>query len=138
LSSLFRRAAKKVYGNKARIEKKGKRGTAICVRITILAYIILHGLTLDRMKEELRVNKHVRRLVEVPWLVRARTIRERRKRLGKIIEGLIKKTYGIITKAKKVKKSKSIADTTGFYRGKERASTMRGGLATKRRGILRP
>ena len=52
--------------------------------------------------------------------IRSRIIREWRKRLGKIVERLIKKTYEVIAKAKKVKKSKSIIDTTGFSR--ERAS----------------
>jgi len=52
--------------------------------------------------------------------VRSRTIREWRKCLGEMVERLIKKTYEIVAKAKKVRKSKSIVDTTGFSR--ERAS----------------
>ena len=112
--------AKKVCGNKARIGKRGRKGIAIYIRITILAYMILHELTPDRMERELKENKNVRRIVEAPWPVRSRTIREWRKRLGKMVERLIKKTYEIIAKAKKVRNSKSIVDTTEFSR--ERAS----------------
>jgi len=82
--------------------------------------MILHELTPDRMERSLKENKHVRKLTEAPWPVRAKTIREWRNRLGKMIEKLIKKTYKIIAKAKKVKKRKSIVDTTRFSR--ERAS----------------
>jgi len=58
--------AKKVCGNKAGIGKRGRKGIAIYIRITTLAYMILHELTPDRMERELRENKHVRRIVETP------------------------------------------------------------------------
>jgi len=58
--------AKKFCGDKVRIGKKGRKGTAIYIRIAILAYMILHELTPDRMKRELRENKHVRRIIKAP------------------------------------------------------------------------
>ena len=90
--------------------KVGRKGIAIYIRITTLAYMILHELTPGRMEKELRENKNVRRVVEASWPVGSRTIREWRKHLGKIVERLIKKTYEIIAKAKKVRQSKFIVN----------------------------
>ena len=118
ITKTIKKAAKKVYGNKARIGKKGRTSTAIYIRITVIAYLVLYKLTPKRLAAELREDRKLREFLELPWPIGDRTIREWRKKLGKLVRRLIRKTFEVLARVRKVKKDKAIVDTTGFSRGR--------------------
>ena len=114
----IKKVAKKVYGKKARLGERGRHGTPIYARIATLAHMILHNLTPERLAKELERDSALTRKLGLPWAVKARTINEWRRKLGKLVKQLIKKTYEAIARWKGKTKSKAIIDTTGFKRSR--------------------
>lgn len=115
----IKKIAKKVYGEKARLGQKGRYGTPIYTRIATIAYMKLHKLVPERLEKELEKDLNLTRKLGLPWPVKARAIREWRKKLGKLVKQLIKRTYKAIARWKRKRKSKkAIIDTTGFKRGR--------------------
>ena len=114
----IKNVAKKVYGNKTRLGERGRHGTPIYARIATLAYMTLHSLTPERLAKELENNQALARRLGLPWAVRTRTINEWRRKLGKLVKRLIRKTYEVIARWKRRRRSKAIIDTTGYRRGR--------------------
>ncbi len=118
LVTTIRKVAKKVYGKKARLGSRGRHGTPIYARIATLAYLVLNRRTPERLAKELEKNRALLKSLGLPWPVKARTINEWRRRLGKLIERLIRKTFEVIARWRGRLRSKAIVDTTGFKRGR--------------------
>jgi len=78
----------------------------------------LHKLVPERLEKELEKDPNLTRKLGLPWPVKARAIREWRKKLGKLVKQLINRTYKAIARWKRKRKSKAIIDTTGFKRGR--------------------
>jgi len=59
----LKRTARKILSKKDRIRQRGRHGTPLYIRITVIAYMVLAGLSLIRMEQSLRESPELRKLL---------------------------------------------------------------------------
>ena len=70
----LKREARRMLGRKDRIGQRGRPGTPLHIRITVVAYMVLAGLSLIRMEQSLRESSELRRLLGLKWPVSKKTL----------------------------------------------------------------
>jgi len=100
------------------VGQRGGHGTPLYIRITVIAYIVLAGLSLIKMEQSLKESPELRKLLGLKWPVSKTTLNRWRKSLGILVRELIEYIHRLIVKLKGVLKSIAIIDTTGSKRSR--------------------
>jgi len=114
----LKRKARKMLGKKDRIGQRGRHGTPLYIRITVIAYMVLAGLSLIKMEQSLEESPELRKLLGLKRPVSKTTLSRWRRSLGPLVRELIEYTYRLIAKLRGIPKSIAIIDTTGFKRSR--------------------
>ena len=113
-----KREARRMLGRKDRIGQRGRHGTLLYIRITVIAYMVLAGLPLIKMEQSLKESPELRKLLGLKRPVSKTALSRWRKSLGPLVRELIEYTYRLIARLKGAPKSIAIIDTTGFKRSR--------------------
>ena len=75
----LKRTTRKVLDKEDRIGQRGRHGTPLYIRITVIAYMVLTGLSLMKMEQSLKENPELRKLLGLKWPVSKTTLSRWRK-----------------------------------------------------------
>ena len=112
----LKRTARKMLGRKDGIGQKGRHGTPLYIRITVIAYIVLAGLPLIKMEQSLRESPELRKLLGLKRPVSKTTLSRCEKTSALLSENSSSTHIGLLPSSREVPKSIAIIDTTGFKR----------------------
>jgi len=114
----LKRKARKMLGRKDRIGQRGRHGTPLHIRITVIAYMVLAGLPPTRMEQSLRESPELRKLLGLKRPVSKTTLSRCEKTSDHLSENSSSTHTGSLLGSREVPKSIAIIDTTGFKRSR--------------------
>jgi len=120
----LKRKARKMLGRKDRIGQRGRHGTPLYIRITVIAYMVLAGLPLIKMEQSLRESPELRKLLGLKWPVSKTTLSRCEKTSALLSENSSSTHIGLLPSSEEFLRA-LLSSTLPASSGAMRVATMR-------------